>query len=77
MLVLEPTNPLWLCQRSNVKFDMGKVKLAQADLEAALLLDRRCAAAYLQKGHIELFHGDKARATPELRYSLAIDDEIP
>ena len=77
VLVLEPTNPLWLCQRANVKFDMGKVKLAQADLEAALVLDRRCAAAYLQKGHIELFHGDKTKATPELRYSLAIDDELP
>ena len=26
---------------------------------------------------LQLFHGDKTLATPELRYSLAIDDELP
>eukprot|EP01046_Picozoa_sp_COSAG06_P008200 COSAG06_NODE_412_length_16042_cov_52.419934_7_plen_712_part_00 len=115
VLLLEPDNPLWLCQRATVQFDMGEVDLAHKNLEAALALDRRCAPAYLQRGHIQvskrvfvrhfilrpiilprqardkhrestqketrvflqLFHGDKTLATPELRYSLAIDDELP
>ena len=76
-IALEPGNPLWICQRATVRFDMGQVSLAHGDLDAALAMDRRCAPAYLQRGHIELFHGDKARAVPELRRSLAIDDELP
>lgn len=77
VMSLEPDNPLWLCQRATVRFDMGEISLAHRDLDAALALDMRCAPAYLQRGHIELFHGDKAKAVPELRRSLAIDDELP
>jgi tetratricopeptide (TPR) repeat protein len=54
VLLLEPDNPLWLCQRATVQFDMGEVDLAHKNLEAALALDRRCAPAYLQRGHIQV-----------------------